>query len=118
MTSKGDEDSVDSPILDERPKEEFLPDGEALTPASVEVVTLAEEATVIVLAGSSESGKTTLITSIYERFLSGRVTGQLFAGSRTFIGLERRAHPARIRSKAPMASTQHTTLAEGQLLYH
>jgi hypothetical protein len=47
--------------------------------------------TVVVLAGSVASGKTTLITSLYERFSNGPIGQTRFSSSRTLPGFEARA---------------------------
>src|SRR5581483_8028165 len=47
-------------------------------------------ANVVLLAGDSNSGKTTLFAAIYERLLDGPFGEFLFAGSRTLHGFESR----------------------------
>lgn len=72
--------------------------GGALTSEQAREVTASSRTTVIVLAGGVRSGKTTLLTTIYEHFLQEPLAGYLFAGSRTLTGFERRCHPGRIES--------------------
>jgi hypothetical protein len=47
-------------------------------------------ATVVVLAGGPNSGKTTLFAALYERFGLGPLAGHYFLGSRTLHGFDRR----------------------------
>ena len=60
-----------------------------------------EKSCIILLAGLNDSGKTTLITSIYEYFQRGlRNYPYLFAGSKTFHELEQLCYLSRIKSDA------------------
>src|SRR4051812_6581560 len=63
----------------------------ALTDRQASGLSARERATVIVLAGAVASGKTTLITALYERFGHGPIAGHRFAGSLTLPGFEARA---------------------------
>ena len=53
---------------------------------------------VIVLAGAVESGKTTLVTTIYHLLNKGPLAGYWFAGSETLLGFEQRSYLARTSS--------------------
>jgi len=92
-----------------------LPDGADLNPDSAMVITRASMTRLIILAGAPDSGKTTLLTSIYECFQWGPFAGYLFAGSRTLPGFERRCHLARVASGRTEADTERT---KGQQLLH
>lgn len=83
--------------------------GGALTNEQAREITASSRTTVIVLAGGVKSGKTTLLTTIYEHFLQEPLAGYLFAGSRTLAGFERRCHPGRIESGlfVPRMKTTH-----------
>ncbi|MEQ1871230.1 MAG: hypothetical protein ABL961_14540 [Vicinamibacterales bacterium] len=72
---------------------------------------------VVVLAGRHESGKTTIITSLFESFLDAPFGGFLFAGSRTLVGFERRCHHARPVSGRDSAHTPHTQVDATEFLH-
>lgn len=95
-----------------------LPDGRALTSAAALDITRARRSTVIVLAGEAESGKTTLLVSLYQCFQHGPFAGYDFAGSRTLIGLEERCHYSRIASGRAVADTERTFLGRPEHLVH
>jgi hypothetical protein len=70
----------------------------------------AGRARVIVLAGAVRSGKTTILTSLFESFASGPFAGLRFAGSRTLPGFEQLCHLSRIASGREEADTPRTPL--------
>jgi hypothetical protein len=94
-----------------------LPSGDALDLLTAAQVTAAFDARVIVIAGAEASGKTTLITTIYEAFQAGPFAGFRFAGSRTLVGFEQRCHRARIASGAAAADTDRTKVERPRLLH-
>lgn len=53
---------------------------------------------VVVVAGMPDSGKTTLLATLYELFQSGPFAGYHFAGSRTQLGFDERCHRGRTAS--------------------
>src|SRR5437764_3929798 len=65
-----------------------LPSGESLS--ELEATSVAAEAPtrVVILAGPAASGKTTILTSIYESFLEAPFANFLFAGSITLVAFE------------------------------
>lgn len=71
---------------------------------------------VVVLAGMEESGKTTLLTSLYEQFRAGTVGGLSFAGSATLRAFEQRCHLGRIASGRATPSTERTRQTRPQFL--
>lgn len=75
-------------------------------------------ATVVTLIGDRDSGKSTLICSIYDRFLHGPFAGLQCSGILTITGLEKRAHFERIESGRATPDTQHTSLGEGLRYFH
>ena len=75
-------------------------------------------ATIVTLLGDRDSGKSTLICSIYDRFLHGPFAGQNSSGTFTITGLEQRAHLERIESGRTTPDTQHTSFAEGLSYFH
>lgn len=95
-----------------------LPDGLDFTPLTAARVTRNRLTRVIVVAGDRDSGKTTLVSSLFDKFQEGPFAGYLFAGCRTFRGLERRCFPSRVESERLHADTVRTTRGDGQSLLH
>jgi len=94
-----------------------LPSGGEFDPQSACMVTCAAPTRLIVLAGAIDSGKTTLLASIYEMLQLGPFAGYLFAGSLTLPALERRCHLARIASGRSTPDTERTKGMEDSLLH-
>lgn len=70
---------------------------------------------VILFAGTAESGKTTLLASLYLMFQKDRKQpfgGYSFAGSRTLVGFEKRVHLARVTSGLDKPKTERSTVSE------
>lgn len=66
----------------------------------------------IVLAGLPSNGKTTLISSVYDKFIQdGEFGGFEFAGSKTILGFEKRCYLSRLKN-GQRANTRRTTLSE------
>jgi len=95
-----------------------FPSGEALIGNGALAVTRAAPARVIVVAGPANSGKTTLLATLYERFHFGLFGGYLFAGSRTLVGFERRCHLARRASGRETPDTERTRRLDALPLLH
>lgn len=95
-----------------------LPSGEALTPESSYAITRANKTRLIILAGAVESGKTTLLSSIYEIFQDGPFSDYYFAGSKTLLGFEQRSHDSRLASERTTPTTEHTKIEEEYRLLH
>lgn len=70
------------------------------------------------IVGDRDSGKTTLVAALYDRFLRGPFAGHRFAGSRTLVGLEKRSHYARAESGRAKPDTPRTSISEGLSYYH
>lgn len=85
-----------------------LPPGGPLTSHGALPITRASQTHVVILAGDLESGKTTLLACIYEKFRDGPFAGMLFAGSSTLPGFELRCHDARVESRRGTADTYRT----------
>lgn len=85
-----------------------LPSGKHVSPKEASEVARSEITRVIILAGPVKSGKTTLVTSIYECLQHGTFGGYTFAGSRSLIAFERICHLARIASERGEADTERT----------
>lgn len=82
--------------------------GEDLSMADCRSITRSDMTRVIVLAGEVESGKTTLLASIYNHFLNGPYANCLFAGSSTLLAFERCCHDARLASGRHKTKTERT----------
>jgi hypothetical protein len=95
-----------------------LPSGEALTEWQAAEVTRDNLTKVIIIAGPTGSGKTTILTSLFEAFLEAPFANYLFRGSRTLVGFERRCHLGREESGFGSADTTHTSVREGIVFLH
>ena len=76
-----------------------LASADALTPSQASELLRTREARVIAIFGPLESGKTSLIASLYDLFQAGPVVGIEFARSRTLHAFERTCHDARSASR-------------------
>jgi hypothetical protein len=85
-----------------------LPTGEALTETQATEITRQGVTRVVIIAGPTGSGKTTILTSLFESFLEAPFGNFLFGGSRTLVGFERRCHDARSASGRDVPHTSHT----------
>ena len=101
-----DEDTVD------------LPSGEALTARQASDIARSGPTKVIIIAGPYGSGKTTILTSLYEAFQEVPFANYTFRGSRTLVGFERRSHLGRKESGQEFADTPHTSAGEGVRFLH
>ena len=95
-----------------------LPSGEALGVVALEEFLRWRLAKFITIVGEKDSGKTTLICSLYDRFLKGVFSDFAFSESRTLVGLERRSHYSRIDSGGSVPDTAHTSIQEGLQFLH
>lgn len=95
-----------------------LHSGEALTIAESREITRARETSVVVVAGSPGSGKTTLIASLFHCFQRGPFAGFLFAGSDTCVGLDRRCFLGRTVSRGIEPDMERTKVGTEQRLIH
>lgn len=92
--------------------------GNELSLEDASIITIASPTRIILLAGDPESGKTTLLASIYQLFEKGPFAGYIFAGSLTLPGFERRCHLSRIESGGSGSDTERTKHSEGQKVLH
>lgn len=95
-----------------------LHSGEALTFAESREITRARESSLVVVLGSPESGKTTLIASLFHRFQKGQFANHFFAGSKTCVGLDRRCHLGRTISRGTTPKMDRTKTSEERRLLH
>ncbi|MBB5942854.1 hypothetical protein [Xanthomonas sp. 3307] len=92
--------------------------GEALTLKEVSEFLLARAATFVAIVGERNSGKSTIICALYDRFLRGAFGGFSFAGSKSLIAFERRAHYSRASSGLEVPDTARTSLDEDVHYFH
>jgi len=112
----GELDSTESPAVG--PERIRLPTGDALTPEEVDQFLRWRDGTFVCIIGDSHSGKTTLISAVYDRFLKGNFAGLGFVGSRTLVALEQRSHHARVDSGRISPETVRTSLQDGLRYFH
>nr|VFJ49552.1 MAG: hypothetical protein BECKDK2373C_GA0170839_102628 [Candidatus Kentron sp. DK] len=89
-----------------------LPGADRLIPAEASRLLRAGKARVIAIIGPADSGKTSLIASLYELFQEGTVSGTEYARSLTLHGFERTCHDARTASRRVEPDTNRTPLGE------
>ena len=86
-----------------------LPSGEAISEDDAFTITRKHRTNVVVVAGPKESGKTTIVTSIYESLLDAPFGDASFAGSQTLLGFKKlRCHEGRMTSNRTVAHTVRT----------
>jgi len=95
-----------------------LSSGEPLDASEVDVFLRWRPATFVTIIGDRDSGKTTLVSAFYDRFLRGPFAGHIFAGSRTLVGLEKRSHYARADSGRAKPDTPRTSISESLSYFH
>jgi hypothetical protein len=95
-----------------------LPSGEALDTEDVSLFLRSRPATFIAVVGDKDSGKSTLLCALYDRFLRGPFSGFSFVGSRSLIAFERRSHYSRLESGRSVPDTPRTSISEGLKYFH
>lgn len=94
-----------------------LPKGKELNDSAALDLARSRPVQWIVLAGPSDSGKTTLLTSLYELFQWRKVEGYAFAGSSTLPGFEERCYLSRRDSGNQLPHTPRTRYEGPNPLY-
>jgi energy-coupling factor transporter ATP-binding protein EcfA2 len=94
-----------------------LPKGKELNESAALDLARSRPVQWIVLAGPSDSGKTTLLTSLYELFQWRKVEGYTFAGSLTLPAFEERCYLSRRDSGNPIPHTRRTPYEGPNPLY-
>jgi hypothetical protein len=95
-----------------------LPSGEAMTDVQAATVAASGPTKLIVIAGPYGSGKTTILTALFEAFQEAPFGNYTFRGSRTLVGFERRCHLGRKESGQESAETSHTSARAGIRFLH
>lgn len=91
--------------------------GEALTSSETAEITNRTRTPVILLAGDQESGKTTLLASLFWCFQRGPFAEFSFCDSRTLMGLERRSWKSRTASMGSVPEIDRSKLATRRYLH-
>jgi hypothetical protein len=89
-----------------------------MTATQANVVSRIRRAHVVLVAGVAETGKTTLMASLFDRYQRGPFGGFRFRGSRTLVGFEERCFFSRLASGRRSFTTPRTTLTGGAELLH
>jgi hypothetical protein len=111
------EAEVSLPVVEEPKFIEFY-SGEMLTSSAAETITLSSRTHLVVFAGAVDSGKTTIVSSIYEELNQGPFASFQFAGSRTLLGFEQICHYNRVASGGTKPETPRTATSEEATFYH
>ncbi len=110
--------ATDAPIEDAAPTFIDVYAGNEFSSEDADAGTLRSPAHLVVFAGASESGKTTLLASLYERWIEGPFAGFQFAGSRSLLGFEQICHLNRLASGGEHPDTPHTPVSDEPAYYH
>jgi hypothetical protein len=94
-----------------------LPTGKELDEPGAQKLEVARPVRLVVIAGPVGCGKTTLLTSLYELFQWGPVSGYSFAGSSTLPAFERRCYFSRTASERSEPDTERTPFGEVRYLH-
>ncbi|MFT3686380.1 MAG: hypothetical protein QM783_15910 [Phycisphaerales bacterium] len=92
--------------------------GKGLTVAETSTVLGRSPAHVVIIAGEAESGKSTLLATLYEQYVHGAFGGFQFAGSLTLQAFDERAHDSRIASMRTTPTTPRTSSHDGIRFLH
>lgn len=104
-----DEEDIDQSIA--------LPSAKALSPEGASNILRQGDSRVIAVLGPSDSGKTSLIASLYDLFQEGSVAGVEFARSLTLHAFEHTCHDARAASRRSVPHMNRTPIGEVRF-YH
>jgi hypothetical protein len=122
------EDVVEAPPTDEPAPEVVaapsaddgwvgLAGAESLTWQEADRVAARHGATIVLVAGNQDSGKTTLLLQLWAQFLRRPFAGFRFAGSETLDAFDDRHYPCRVDSGNPYPLTEHTTDTDTRFLH-
>lgn len=92
--------------------------GEGMDEQEANLMASGVDCRVIVLVGDVDSGKTTLVSAIWELLNSGPLFGWSFAGSKTMVGFESRCFLSRSESENETPETQRTSRVEAGRFLH
>ena len=92
--------------------------GSSLTPEEAGHLLADDGCTVVIVAGTSNSGKTTLLTTIFESFIADRFAEFEFAGSDTVLGFDQRGYLDHVAYGQESAGTVKTPFASPSPFLH
>lgn len=95
-----------------------LPVGDVLNRAAASTLLRRYASRVVGIIGPNDSGKTSLIASVYELLQVGPIADIDFAGSSTLIGFERVCHDARAASRRTAPYTERTSRGVDATFFH
>lgn len=95
-----------------------LRSGDEMTLDQLDAIARKKPITLIVLVGPPDSGKTTLLSSLYEKMRVAGIPKLNFAGSGSLVAFEKRAHLSRVVSQLTAADTERTKFSDEQVFYH
>lgn len=99
-------------IPDPSDKSQFY-DGRVIPLNEINRIALSNPTKLIILAGMTKSGKTTLLLSLLHLFETTRSFGGfIFGGSETLISFEEFAHESRVESQSLLADTPRTNVTD------
>lgn len=106
-----------APPASASPREQMMELGgeDSLSIAAADALAAKWGASVTLIAGEQNAGKTTLLVELYAQFLKGPFAGWSFAGSDCLIALDRRYDGARGAGPAP-PEVEHTVDEEMRLI--
>ena len=113
-----EQNAVGGKISDDLEEVVELRVGDALTRSEASQIMGSSRTQMLVIAGAVESGKTTLIASLFHLFQKGPFAGYCFAGSHTLVGFDMRCHMARIASDRSAAHMPRTNPKEDRIFLH
>ncbi|RAI26274.1 hypothetical protein CH339_14920 [Rhodobium orientis] len=95
-----------------------LPHGEPLSQLDVDAQQLQRAGRLVAIMGDTSSGKSTLLCSLYDRYLRGAFADRSFVASTTLGAFEKLAHLSRAVSGARTPDTKRTYVSDGLQYYH
>lgn len=84
--------------------------GEALAIDELQELMRDQRHRTIVLCGGVDTGKTTILSELFTLFQAGTISNNIFKGSRTLVGFEKRSYLARVESGSLIPETERTKL--------
>lgn len=95
-----------------------LPTGEALQLDDIDKMLLAHPLKLIAIVGDRDSGKSTLIGTLYDKFSQGNFGDLAFTSSRTLVGFDRLSFYSRVDGGLDTPDTIRTSITEGLKFFH
>jgi hypothetical protein len=112
--TKADENEAKAPHHEAIP----IPSAELIEIEDARRLARANTARLIALVGASESGKTSLLASLFDQFQKGPLEGYSLRQCVTLHGFERASHHSRVSSRRDVPYTERTPLGSGLKFYH